>query len=1057
MEKFFVGRPIFAIVIAIVIVLLGVLSVGSLPVEQYPDITPPLVEVSASYQGADAVTVNDAVATPVASSVMGVSDMLYMQATSANDGSMSLQVTFGVGSDPDLDAILTQNRVSSATPLLPAPVITQGVTTEKTMSGFLMVFSLYSDGRYGPDFLSNYAMINLQNELLKIDGVGKVTIMGAGEYSMRVWVDPDRMNYYGITVADIRSVIEAQGGIYPAGSLGAEPTSPQTQFTYTVTMPPQINTAKQYGQIVVKTLASGQRITLDEIATVNLGTRDYGVSSTYEGHPSAMIVVYQTPGSNAVSVGGKVKTSIQTLARNFPDGIRYETVVDTTSSITEGIRDIYTTLLIALVLVILIIYLFIQDVRATVIPLIAIPVSIVGAFMLFPLLGFSVNIISLLGLVLAIGLVVDDAIVVVEAVQVNIAKGMNPREATLDAMRSVAPPIVATTVVLLAVFIPVSLIGGISGRLYQQFSISIAVSVVISAFNALTLSPALCALLLRKKPEKTHGFFGAFNRWFNRRMAGYTRATQSVLRRGWRVLILLAVIGLAIFGISRMLPGGFLPQEDQGYIMVMVNLPEASALSRTEGVMAQAAEVIRRHPAVQHVAGAAGFNMMAGIASTSSGILFVTLKPYSDRKTSAGELAQQLDGELYYALSEADAYAFEPPSIPGLGITSGVSVMVQDRQGRGIPYLAEQVSRFIAEAEKLPEVASATTQFDLDVPQRRLVIDRDYALDEGVSLEALYDMISAYMGGAYVNNFNRFGKLYQTYIQAAPAFRQDKEALDSFFVTNGNGQSVPVSAFVSVIDTVGVEYVSQFNLYTSVAVDVTPRSGYSTRQTMDALSDMASKNLPDDIGIAWSGVSYQEQAAASKSYMSYLLALVFVFLALSALYNSWTLPLSILLGVPLAIFGAMLFVWGAHLIRPVFVDNIFMQISLIMLIGLAAKNAILIIEYAQRLFNEQGLSLRDAAVGAAKLRVRPILMTAFAFILGVLPLVFASGAYSTARNVMGVALVGGMGIATILGIFVYPALYYVMGRMSRMERKRDRRLAETGAATGAAQKPEERP
>ena len=1045
MEKFFVSRPIFAISLAIVIVLVGLISIMGLPIEQYPDITPPVVEVSATYDGADAETVNNAVATPVAQAVMGVSDMLYMQATSANDGSMVLQVTFDIGSDPDLDAIFTQNNVSSATAELPATVTRQGVTTRKTMTGFLMVYSLHSDGRYDGEFLSNYAYINLQNELLKIDGVGKVSIMGAGEYAMRVWLRPDVLKYYGIAVGEVTAAIEKQGGIYPAGQFGAEPAPDGVAYTYTVTMPPQISTAAEFADIVVRTTSSGEQIRLGDIAEVSLGSQTYGVSSSYESDPTAMIVIYQQPGSNAVAVGGKVKAAMERLSQRFPDGVEAATIVDSTTSIDAGVKDIFRTLVIALILVIFIIFLFLQDWRATVIPLVAIPVSLVGAFALFPLLGFSINIISLLGLVLGIGLVVDDAIVVVEAAQVNIERGMKPREAALEAMRNVASPIVATTVVLLAVFIPVSFTGGITGRLFQQFSVTIAVSVVISAFNALTLSPALCALLLRRRELSQKGFFAAFNRWFARQMDRYTAFTPTLMRHVARTGVFVAVVLGVIFVVWRKLPAGFLPEEDQGYVMVMVSTPEASSLQVTRQAMADADAVIRTLPEVASTSFAAGFNMMAGIASTSSGIIFVKLVDYSDRRLSAMQIAQRLTGELYVAVPGAECYAFIPPSIPGLGVTSGVSVEVQDLEGRGTAYLMENAGRLMDSLRKNPAIASVTTQFDAGVPQRRLRIDKQQALAAGVDLGTLYGELTTLLGGAYINNFTRFGKLYQTYIQAAPDYRLDRRSLDSYYVTSASGESVPVASLIDVADTVGVEYVSQFNLYRSVSLTVTPAARASTTTVMREITATAAETLPDDIGTAWSGTSYQEANASKTGGLVYALALVFVFLALAALYESWGLPLAILMSVPVAVLGAVLFVGGTHLMNSLYVNDIYMQISLVMLIGLAAKNAILVVEYADRLFREQGASLMDAAIGAAKLRVRPIIMTAFAFILGVMPLVFASGVYATARNIMGVALVGGMLFATLLGIFVYPALYYFVGKIGRFEQRRELKKQEENA------------
>ena len=631
-------------------------------------------------------------------------------------------------------------------------------------------------------------------------------------------------------------------------------------------------------------------------------------------------------------------------------------------------------------------------------------------------------------------------------------------------MRNVASPIVATTVVLLAVFVPVSFTGGITGRLFQQFSITIAVSVVISAFNALTLSPALCALLLRRREPSQKGFFAAFNRWFARQMDRYTAFTPTLMRHVARTGVFVAVVLGVIFVVWRKLPAGFLPEEDQGYVMVMVSTPEASSLQVTRQAMADADAVIRTLPEVASTSFAAGFNMMAGIASTSSGIIFVKLVDYSDRRLSAMQIAQKLTDELYVAVAGAECYAFIPPSIPGLGVTSGVSVEVQDLEGRGTAYLMENAGRLMDSLRKNPAIASVTTQFDAGVPQRRLRIDKQQAqadastmenhaareevqqaLAAGVDLGTLYGELTTLLGGAYINNFTRFGKLYQTYIQAAPDYRLDRRSLDSYYVTSASGESVPVASLIDVADTVGVEYVSQFNLYRSVSLTVTPAARASTTTVMREITATAAETLPDDIGTAWSGTSYQEANASKTGGLVYALALVFVFLALAALYESWGLPLAILMSVPVAVLGAVLFVGGSHLMNSLYVNDIYMQISLVMLIGLAAKNAILVVEYADRLFREQGVSLMDAAIGAAKLRVRPIIMTAFAFILGVMPLVFASGVYATARNIMGVALVGGMLFATLLGIFVYPALYYFVGKIGRFEQRRELKKQEENA------------
>lgn len=1037
MGRFFIERPVFAIALALATVLLGVISLGTLSIEQYPDITPPVVEVTATYPGADAETVNDAVATPLARSVMGVSDMLYMQTTSANDGSMSMQVTFRVGSDPDMDAIFTQNNASTATAQLPEEVVRQGVVTRKSMTGFLVVYALHSDGRYDDEFLSNYAYINIQNELLKIDGVGKVEIMGAGEYAMRIWLRPDVLEYYGISVAEVSSAIATQAGIYPAGKFGAEPAPEGTAFTYTVRLPAQLSTPAEFADIILKTTSEGSVVRLRDVAEVALGCESYGSTSSFGGEPTTVIVVYQSPGSNAVEVGSRVKSVMTTLAERFPDGIEADAIVDTTQSIDAGIEDIFKTLVIALVLVIAIIYLFLQDWRATLIPLVAIPVSLVGTFLFFPLLDFSINIISLLGLVLAIGLVVDDAIVVVEAVQVNIERGLSPRKAAIEAMRSVASPIVATTVVLLAVFVPVSFTSGISGLLFRQFSVTIAVAVVLSAFNALSLSPALAALLLKGRERPKTGFFAAFNRLFDRGMERYSRATDTLMRHTLRTALFVGVTLVAVVLVWRCIPSGFLPEEDQGYVMVFVEAPEAASLQRTEALMAEVDAVVGGFEGVESTATVAGFDMLAGIASTNCGVIFVSLKDYSERKLTAMEIADALTGELYGRVLDGDCFAFIPPAIPGLGVREGISLEVQDMEGRGTTYLAEQTYRLIDSLKRLPDVASVTTRFNDEVPQRLLQIDRLKALEYGVSLADLYSEISTLLGGSYINNFSLFGNLYQSYLQASPDYRANPRSLDGVFVGNGDGESLPITSFVEVVDTVGVEFVSQYNLYRSIGLNISPAAKSSTGETMQAVKQCAERILPDDISTAWSGVSFQESEASRSGFVVYLVALAFVFLALASLYNSWGLPVAILLSVPVAVLGALLSVGAMHLAEAKYVNDIYMQISLVMLIGLAAKNAILVVEYADRNFFERGESLSEAALGAARMRVRPILMTAFAFVLGVMPLVFADGVYATARNIMGVALVGGMTLATLAGIFLYPALYYMVARIGGFERKRE--------------------
>ncbi len=1036
MGEFFIKRPVFAISLAIAMTLLGVVSLTNLAIEQYPNITPPVVQVSAIYPGADAQTVNNSVATPLAQGVMGVSDMLYMQTTSANDGSMNMQVTFDVGSSPDMDAIFTQNNVAAVTSQLPQAVVEQGVVTRKSQTGFLIVYALSSDGRYDDEFLSNYALINLENDLLKINGVGNVTIMGAGEYAMRIWIKPDRLHYYDLDLSQVVEAIEVQSAIYPAGKFGAEPMDENLAHTYTVVLPPQISTAEEFGQIIVSMDEYGNEIRLSDVADIELGSQTYNMRSLLGENPSAMIVIYQEPGSNAVEVGERVRAVVANMKEKLPDGIEIYTVVDATQSIKGGVWDIVKTLVLALVLVIAIIYLFLQDWRATLIPLVAIPVSLVGAFVVFPLLGFSLNVISLLGMVLAIGLVVDDAIIVVEAVQAGIERGVEPKKATLEAMRKVSSPIVATTVVLLAVFLPVSFIGGITGLMFQQFAITVAVAILFSAFNALTLSPALASIILRPHKPAERGFFKAFNRFVDNVLHRYDGFTSIIVSHALRTALFVGAT-VAVMAIAwQWLPTGFLPEEDEGYVMVMVSTPEASSLPTTLSAMQHAEKIIASRPEVEYSALAAGFNLMAGINSSSSGVIFVVLKDFSQRKLSAGKIAQLLTEELYVAVPEAQCYAFIPPSIPGLGTTSGVTFQLQDLEGRGSGYLAQYANEMIDSLQSDKSVASASTQFTLGIPQKRISIRKRQALSEGVALKDIYSTLSTYLGSSYTGNFNRFGKLYQIYAQAAADRRQNARSLDSYYVNNAQGESVPLSAFVEVSDTTGAEFITQFNQSESIMVSVTPAQGTSTGDVMRLIEQKADKLLPDDVGYTWSGISYQEAQTSKNGAFAYLLALIFVFLALAALYNNWGLPLAIIMSVPVAVVGALFAMLGAHIFRDVYVNNIYFQISLVMLIGLASKNAILVVEYANTIYQSSPtISLSKAAMMAAKERVRPIIMTAFAFILGVAPMIFASGIYSTARNIMGVALVGGMLLATIVGIFLYPATYFMVAKWGGMTKR----------------------
>ena len=1040
MGDFFVRRPIVAMVIAIFMVIVGIVFMSGLPMEQYPDITPPIVEVRANYTGANAVSVEQSVATPLEQQINGVDNMIYMKSTNANDGTMTIQVSFDIGTDPDMNTVFTQNRVAAATAKLPEEVKRLGVTTEKSLPNILMLIALTADDpRFDQQFLGNYALINIKDILARIKGIGRVNVIGASDYSMRIWIKPDRLAHLGISIPEIVDAIRAQSVVVPGGKFGAEPAPPGTEFTYTVRLPERLQSEKEFGEIVIRTTADGSQVKIKHIAQVELGVETYNAFTRLDGKPCAMIAVYQAPGSNAVALAESVKNTMAEMSRSFPKSMRYDVSLDTTQAITAGIHEIVVTLIVALALVILVVYIFIQDWRAALIPTIAIPVSLVGAFIVFPMIGFTINVLSLLGLVLAIGIVVDDAIVVVEAVQVNIEKGMPTKDATRAAMKEVTAPVIATTLVLVAVFIPVAVMGGITGRLYQQFAITVAVSVVFSSINALTLSPALCGILLRKqKPMRgpLGAFFRLFNKVFDKCTEGYTGLVRFMTRRIAIGLIFILVLtgGLGVLG--KLLPGGFMPSEDMGYLMINVQLPDAASLQRSDAVVKKVEQIVGKHPEVDYVTAATGFSLISGSMSSNAGFVFVSLKDWGLREKTANDLVGDLNREFFMGINEAQVFAFGPPAIPGLGNGSGFTLMVQDRGGNTPDYLAQQTMGFIQAAMARPEIGSIFTTFRAGVPQRYMEINRDKVLKAGVSLNDIYTTVGAFLGGSYVNDFNRFGRLYKAYIQAEPEYRISEDRINLFFIKNRDGKAVPLSSFVTIKSIAGPDFTNRFNLYRAIELTGGPAPGYTSAQALAALEAVAAESLPSDMGYAWSNMSFQEKQASGTGAIVFVFSLLFVFLILAAQYESWSLPFSILLGTPFAVFGAFLALYLARLFSPSFELNVFAQIALVMLIAMAAKNAILIVEFANIEFNK-GLSLFDAAIKAARLRFRPILMTAFSFILGVFPLVVASGAGAEARVVIGMALLGGMSLATLLGIFFYPMLFVFIGKIARYEKKRD--------------------
>ncbi len=847
----------------------------------------------------------------------------------------------------------------------------------------------------------------------------------------------------GITVPEIIDAIRQQSVIVPGGKFGAEPAPSGTEFTYTVRLPERLQSEKEFGEVVIRTKEEGSQVKIKHVARVELGVETYNAFTRLNNKECSVIALYQAPGSNAVELAEKVRNTMEELSGSFPESIRYDVSLDTTMAITAGINEIIETLFIALALVILVVFIFIQDWRAALIPTIAIPVSLVAAFIVFPLIGFSINVLSLLGLVLAIGIVVDDAIVVVEAVQVNIEKGMNPKEATVHAMNEVTAPIIATTLVLVAVFIPVAAMGGITGRLYQQFAITVAVSVCFSSINALTLSPALCSLLLRKqKPSRgpLGIFFRLFNKAFDKSTDAYMGFTRIVARKITIGIIFIVLVIVAMGFLGQIIPGGFMPGEDMGYLFVNMQLPDAASLQRSDAVSKKVEKIVQKYEEVEFVTTATGFSLLSGSMSSNAGFIFVSLKDWKEREKTANEIVAQLNIDFHSVINEARVFAFGPPAIPGLGSGSGFTLMIQDKGGNTPDYLAKQTMNFIQAATKRPEIDAVFTTFRANVPQRYMDIDRDKVLKAGVSLNNIYSTVGAFLGGAYVNDFNRFGRLYKAYIQAEPEYRLNEEQIDLFYVKNRKGNSVPLSAFVSIKEIVGPDFTNRFNLYRAIELTGGPAPGYTSAQALDALEEVAKEVLPNDMGFEWSNMSYQEKKAAGTGSVVFLFALLFVFLILAAQYESWSLPFSILLGTPFAVLGAFSALFLARMYSQSYELNVFAQIALVMLIAMAAKNAILIVEFAKLEF-DKGLSLFDAAIKAAELRFRPILMTAFSFILGVLPLVFASGAGAEARVVMGMALLGGMSLATLLGVFFYPMLFVFIGKIGKYEQKRNLQLS----------------
>ena len=1032
MSRFFVNRPIVAMVISIIMVILGIVAIVQLPIAQFPNIAPPEIQLTATYVGADALTVEESVATPIEQQMSGVDGSIYMYSNNANNGQMNLRVDFEPGTDVNTDQILAQMRYSQAASQLPLAVQNYGITIRPSATSPLALFSVYSPkGTYDALFLTNYAYINMNDPMTRVPGVAQVQIFGAGNYAMRLWVRPDTLAKLGVTTTEILQAIESQNTVNPAGQIGGEPIPPGQEFTYTVRAQGRLLSAEDFEQVIVRANEDGSYIRVKDVARVELGAQSYSTVGRLNGKPAAILAIYQLPGTNAIQTMKAAEALMEDMKSRFPEDIDYVVSLDTTLSVTEGIREIVRTLFEAIALVLLVVFLFLQNWRATLIPMLAVPVSLVGTFAVFPLLGFSINTLSLFGLVLAIGIVVDDAIVVVEAVEHHIEEGMSPRDATLQAMSEVTGPVVATALILAAVFVPTAFIPGITGSLYQQFALTIAVSVVISAFNALSLSPALASLLLKPRTESKGplgAFFRAFNRVFGRITDGYVGISRHLIHKA--LFAMLALAGIAALGgfLGSKLPRGFLPDEDLGYFYMNVQLPNAASMQRTDAACRKIEEILSRTPGIQTYNTIVGFSLLSMTNTTYNGFYFVTLKPWAERDEQgldAATIMQRLNAELH-EFPDAVAFAFPPPAIPGVGTAAGVTFMLEDRSGSGISFLADQTQKFLAAASKLPEFMSVSTTFIPSVPQYFATVNRDKVLKQGVDLQSVYKTLQTFMGGSFVNYFNRFGRVWQVYVQAEGDFRKTPGYLGQFYVRNNAREMVPLSALVDMDTTHGPEFTVRFNEYRCAQINGILAPGVSSGQAMAALEKVFADTMPREMGYDYSGMSYQEEVAAKGVPPSVIFgfSLLMVFLILAAQYESWSLPFSVLLGMPIAVFGAFLMLTVRR-----FVNDVYAQIGLVMLIGLAAKNAILIVEFAKDEL-DKGKELVEATLAGAKLRLRPIIMTAFAFIFGVLPLVRATGAGAVSRQIMGSTVMGGMLAATMIAIFIIPVSFYVVEKLS---------------------------
>ena len=1027
-SRFFIYRPIFASVISIVIVIVGLLSIPLLPVESMPNITPPTVEVTSTYPGAGSTVVADAVTAPLEEKINGVEGMIYMTSKSSSDGKSTIQVTFEVGTDIDMANVLVQNRVSEAEPMLPEEVKSQGVKVKKKSTSMTLMVNMVSpDGTYDELFISNYTTTRIKDVLARIPGVSEVAIMGAKDFGMRIWLDPLRLKARDLTTLDVINALREQNVQVAAGQIGGSPSPEDQPFEYSISTLGRLESVEQFENIIVKTGAQGRLVRIKDISRVELGAQSYQWYALLDGSPSIAVAVYQLPAANALEVADGVRSAMDDLARDFPDDFEYRILYDTTEYIKQSIKEVITTLIVAIALVVFTVFIFLQDFRTTLVPAITIPVSLLGTFAVMLAIGLSINALTMFGLILVIGIVVDDAIVVVEnTLRLIDDEGLDAKEATAKSMVEITGPVVATTLVLLAVFVPTIVMPGITGRLYRPFAITISVATLFSSINALTLSPALCGMLLRPSKERSKGFWGLFNRTLEKSTTAYTAVVRGMLRKvAFVVILFLGLLVATYFGITS-LPTGFVPSEDEGYIMVAAQLPDAASLGRADKVMNDVYEIISQQPGIRGTIIIGGYSLLDGVVTPNAGAAWVVLDHWDDRTSDETQIQAIVDSlnRKFFNIKEAMVFALRPPPIQGLGTVGGFEMQVQDRGGTGLELLQRSTLDLVGEGARNPVLTALNTTFRAGVPQIYVDVDRVKAKRLGIPLSVIFNTLQANLGSAYVNDFNLFGRTWKVYVQADEPYRVRREDITRLEVRAASGKMVPLSTLVRVEDTVGPTVLKRHNLFASATVTGDAAAGFSSGQAVQAIAETASNVLPPSMGFEWSGVTFQEQQAGGAAGVIFALALVFVYLFLAAQYESWTLPLSVMFAVPLAVLGAAV----ATMLRSLD-NNVYTQIGLVLLVGLSAKTAILIVEFANQQ-RQEGKSPFDAALTAATLRFRPILMTALSFILGVLPLLIATGAGAVSRRALGTAVFGGMLLATVAGVFLIPFLYYVVQRVS---------------------------